>query len=478
VIQLIILFISANVILKDRHVLAYDKGWRVRTEFKAYQVLKQNPFWWTHQRHDGKLWNLNNYRTDMIQALGGVEGILEHTLFKGTGFPTWEGLFWEKACFSADTRLLTHTGQEIRADQVRVGTKLMGDDGTPRNVLDVVTGLSPLYRIHIKGGLEPLVVTGNHILCLKATEQADNIQTGTLFEMTVDQYINLPPATRRMLLLYRASSLPLNEEGATASPQLPIDPYYLGLYLGDGTAHNPTIVSNNHEPEVVNFLEEHAARLGMRLSKPKQPTNLAYATVSRHFGKGRNPLLNAFRMLGLVKKGYTGPENDVKHIPGIHKFADEASRLRLLAGLIDSDGTYMPTSNEFQFTQAAAWHPKLFNDVLFLVRSLGFKCSFSESEHTSPLPNSKRPHTATRLVMHITGDIHRVPTLLPRKMARTPKGGDWTVNSIEKVVQDLLPSQYYGFRVDGNQRFLRSDFLVVHNSGFEESMKVRAFEVL
>jgi pre-mRNA-processing factor 8 len=26
-----------------------------------------------------------------------VEGILEHTLFKGTYFPTWEGLFWEKA---------------------------------------------------------------------------------------------------------------------------------------------------------------------------------------------------------------------------------------------------------------------------------------------------------------------------------------------------------------------------------------------
>ncbi|CAM9819478.1 unnamed protein product, partial [Laminaria digitata] len=82
---------------KDRHTLAYDKGWRVRTDFKQYQILRQNPFWWTHQRHDGKLWNLNNYRTDMIQALGGVEGILEHTLFKGTYFPTWEGLFWEKA---------------------------------------------------------------------------------------------------------------------------------------------------------------------------------------------------------------------------------------------------------------------------------------------------------------------------------------------------------------------------------------------
>ena len=51
----------------------------------------------TSQKHDGKLWNLNNYRTDVIQALGGVEGILEHTMFKGTYFPTWEGLFWEKA---------------------------------------------------------------------------------------------------------------------------------------------------------------------------------------------------------------------------------------------------------------------------------------------------------------------------------------------------------------------------------------------
>ena len=39
------------------------------------------------------MWQLNNYRVDVIAALGGVEGILEHTLFKGTYFPTWEGMF-------------------------------------------------------------------------------------------------------------------------------------------------------------------------------------------------------------------------------------------------------------------------------------------------------------------------------------------------------------------------------------------------
>ncbi|WVN88199.1 pre-mRNA-processing-splicing factor 8 [Cryptococcus depauperatus CBS 7841] len=82
---------------KDRHTLAYDKGWRVRQFFSQYFRLRNQPFIWTNQRHDGKLWQLNNYRVDVISALGGVEGILEHSLFKGTAFPTWEGLFWEKS---------------------------------------------------------------------------------------------------------------------------------------------------------------------------------------------------------------------------------------------------------------------------------------------------------------------------------------------------------------------------------------------
>ncbi|RVX69641.1 Pre-mRNA-processing-splicing factor 8 [Exophiala mesophila] len=82
---------------KDRSTLSFDKGFRARTEFKQYQLMKSNPFWWTSQRHDGKLWNLNAYRTDVIQALGGVETILEHTLFKATAFPSWEGLFWERS---------------------------------------------------------------------------------------------------------------------------------------------------------------------------------------------------------------------------------------------------------------------------------------------------------------------------------------------------------------------------------------------
>jgi pre-mRNA-processing factor 8 len=150
---------------KDRSTLSFDKGFRARTEFKTFQLMKSNPFWWTSQRHDGKLWNLNAYRTDVIQALGGVETILEHTLFKATAFPSWEGLFWEKACLAYGTRLLRYDGTQVAVEDVTEGDLLLGPDGGPRRAYNVVKGEERLYRI-VFGRNEDLVVTPNHILAL------------------------------------------------------------------------------------------------------------------------------------------------------------------------------------------------------------------------------------------------------------------------------------------------------------------------
>jgi pre-mRNA-processing factor 8 len=163
---------------KDRSTLSFDKGFRARTEFKLYQLMKSNPFWWTSQRHDGKLWNLNAYRTDVIQALGGVETILEHTLFKATAFPSWEGLFWERACLAKGTRLLRYDGTEVNVEDVREGDQLLGPDGKPRRAFNIVNGQDRLYRIKIGASKEDLVVTPNHILVLHREKRARNVYTG------------------------------------------------------------------------------------------------------------------------------------------------------------------------------------------------------------------------------------------------------------------------------------------------------------
>ncbi|KAI0180339.1 PROCN-domain-containing protein [Hypoxylon sp. FL1284] len=191
---------------KDRSTLSFDKGFRTRSEFKIYQLMKSNPFWWTSQRHDGKLWNLNAYRTDVIQALGGVETILEHTLFKATGFPSWEGLFWEKACLAEGTMLLRYDRTQIAVEDVQEGDLLLGPDGGPRRAFNVVNGKDRLYRIKVEGGQEDLVVTRNHILVFHKDGVDDTL------EITAAQFATLEPKERSTYKLFRSPSSELSKE--------------------------------------------------------------------------------------------------------------------------------------------------------------------------------------------------------------------------------------------------------------------------
>ena len=274
---------------KDRSTLSFDKGFRARTEFKTYQLMKSNPFWWTSQRHDGKLWNLNAYRTDVIQALGGVETILEHTLFKATAFPSWEGLFWEKACLANGTMLLRYDGSEIAVEDVVEGDLLLGPDGGPRRAFNVVKGTDPLYRIKIGSRKEDLVVTPNHILVLHREKRYENQYNGLhvqghrlrfkdqlddlpdTVEMTAVEFASLGPAERAKYRLFSCPGFELPEQ------KVPVNPYFLGLWLGDGKRHNTTIYSD-HEAAIREFLACYAAELDLHLVWHGQ---LGYATVCR-----------------------------------------------------------------------------------------------------------------------------------------------------------------------------------------------------
>jgi pre-mRNA-processing factor 8 len=223
---------------KDRSTLSFDKGFRARTEFKQYQLMKSNPFWWTSQRHDGKLWNLNAYRTDVIQALGGVETILEHTLFKATGFPSWEGLFWERACLANGTMLLRYDGSKVAVEDVAEGDLLLGPDGGPRRAFNIVSGKDHLYRIKMELGKEDLVVTPNHILVLHretapgnpgrgphgvggskvAVERRETVET---VEMTAAQFASLDRAERARHRLFTCGGFELPEKYASARSPVP-----------------------------------------------------------------------------------------------------------------------------------------------------------------------------------------------------------------------------------------------------------------
>ena len=86
----------ATAFQADRNTLLYDIGWRVAQEFKIHNVQRPQPFWFTSTRHDGKLFSFDKYKADVVQAFGGIEAILSHSIFPATGYASWDGLDWNR----------------------------------------------------------------------------------------------------------------------------------------------------------------------------------------------------------------------------------------------------------------------------------------------------------------------------------------------------------------------------------------------
>ena len=154
------------------------------------------------------------------------------------------------------------------------------------------------------------------------------------------------------------------------------------------------------------------------------------------------PLINSFRDYNLLKN---------KHIPQDYKSNSREVRLQLLAGLIDTDGSYDKKGNGFYFIQK---NETLFDDLIFLTRSLGFACYKSKCE--------KRIGTYFRC--HISGNVDEIPTKIKRKKASIRRT---KINHLASKFK--LESQgddaYFGFMIDGNHRFLLRSFDVVRNTG-------------
>ncbi|RHN38913.1 putative JAB1/MPN/MOV34 metalloenzyme domain, ribonuclease H-like domain, PRO8NT [Medicago truncatula] len=228
---------------KDRHTLAYDKGWRVRLDFKQYQVLKQNPFWWTHQRHDGKLWNLNNYRTDVIQALGGIEQILEHTLFKGTYFPTWEGLFWEKASGFEESMKYKKLTNAQRSGLNQIPNRRFTLWWSPTiNRANVYVGFQ-IFRAHLWQKIHESVVMD---LCQVLDQELDALEIETVQKETIH-----PRKSYKMnsscadILLFAAHKWPMSKPSLVAESKDVFDQkasnkYWIDVQLrwGDYDSHD------------------------------------------------------------------------------------------------------------------------------------------------------------------------------------------------------------------------------------------------
>ena len=259
--------------------------------------------------------------------------------------------------------------------EIQVGDSVIGADGKPARVVLK----SPVF--HGRDCFEVEFSTGERVVCdadhLWVTDShRDRWNTLTEAKKLGRSSLSCPTAktTREIAdtLTTPSGSLLINNHrtelcGALDLPdaELPLSPYALGLWLGDGNSANPRITTGINDAEsLVGLLRSHGEAAHICHYPSGSPT---VVTIVLSSGPGeRSDFGKALKKLGLLNN---------KHIPVAFLRGSIAQRLALLQGLMDSDGEVNSKASSCIYSTTS---PRLRDDVRELVNSLGFKSAISE----------------------------------------------------------------------------------------------------
>jgi len=160
-------------------------------------------------------------------------------------------------CLGKGTKVLMYDGTLKKVEEVVVGDLLMGDDSTPRKVLSLARGREGMYWVRQNKGID-YRVNESHILSLKRSRNEGPHKQGDILNINVKEYAQKTTKFKSNYKGYRvAVEFP--------EKQIPLPPYFLGLWLGDGTSSKSEI--SNKDKEVVVYLQAYADTLGLALKQ-------------------------------------------------------------------------------------------------------------------------------------------------------------------------------------------------------------------
>jgi hypothetical protein len=264
------------------------------------------------------------------------------------------------------------------------------------------------------------------------------------FEISVENYLKLPKSYHGFLSGYKVGvEFPEKE--------VDLEPYALGYWLGDGCSDDARIITQ--EEVVVEYFQEYTKQLGGYVHQGKDS---AKCRGSLHYSFRKCEFKNYLRKYNLLKN---------KHIPHIYKCNSRKNRLKLLAGLLDSDGYYMKGRKCYEITQK---NSRLSEDIEYLCRSLGFACYSKKCKKSCMYKGEKREGEYNRICIYGDG-LENIPVLCPRKKADKRMINKDALSGVIEV-KSVGKDQYYGFETDGNHKYILGNFIVTHNSVYLKSI--------
>lgn len=282
-------------------------------------------------------------------------------------------------CLGRGTPVMMFNGKTKPVEDIIPGDLLMGPDSTPRTVISTTKGYGKLYNV-IQNNGDNFVCNDAHILCLKKESDYQGY-----INITAEKFYNTDERFKKEYKGYKA-------EIELKNNPVDMNPYIIGLWIG---------INNSSESTLFTKL------------------SLSY--------------LEHNNFIDRIEK------MNISNIPDCYKYNDKKTRLKLLAGLIDVNGTFIKNDH----VEFISNNEQLLNDTCWIARSVGFFVSGNDNMIT------------------INGDTSIIPTTL--KFLQKENGIKHQL-TYDVSVESIGMGEYFGFEIDKDRKFLLGDFTVTHNT--------------
>jgi phosphate starvation-inducible PhoH-like protein len=353
------------------------------------------------------------------------------------------------------TRVLTPWGWQPIGD-LRVGDLVIGSNGKPTLVLGVYPqGRKPVYRIATQDGASTLAC-GEHLWAVKTRH---DIQRNKPWRVVQTKEM----IGKLRIAHYRNFMLPMVQPVEFCPEETPLDPYALGLLLGDGCITLTSGVSfSTKDPELVTALAEAVPDLELQQRSPK---DYMFRPLRDSAGIAlASQLRSVLRELQIA-----GTNSKTKFVPKQYLFNSSEVRLAVLQGLLDTDGGPVTQAGRTCRIEYTTCSDRLRDDVIFLVRSLGGVAY----ARTRPA-QGRAPGFANGRPVHHRSDTHtidiRLPSgLQPFRLSRKQEiydraGGGKPMRMIDSI-EPAGDAECVCIAVSAEDSlYVTEDFLVTHNT--------------
>lgn len=341
---------------------------------------------------------------------------------------------------SENTQIPTPKGWKKMVD-IRVGDYIFGDDGKLTKVL-------AKYEPEEKNFYE--IDFGNAGKFINETIRAGG---GHLWELSTGDWTHskvldtnwIYDNFKRIKAHKQNLKVKLTQPVDYPEQSLPLDPYCLGLWLGDGASRSGNV--SCHISDAPIYI--HAFSKVGAIKEVDEKTNRGFLFNV----KGLRRILTRMKLI------------NNKHIPEIYLRSSIEQRYELLRGLMDSDGHAEKHSSEVSWSQSG--RPEFVNQFMELVCSLGMKPSYRVKELSKKNPNHK---DAYEVKFNVVGDkpIFKSKRRLAQFNEYNTKPqlfNYWYIKDIRKI-EKKPDEHYYCLSVDNESHLFLcgKSYIPTHNS--------------